>query len=374
MFAVHDDGEINFYEALGVAPDASAQEIREAFHLHVRLLHPDQHADPQLRNLAEKQMRKLNRIYAVLSDPHSRNAYDLAVHGIAAVPPAVDPAPLSEFRRLAAKTPWAAAILVSAGALIWLAYDATPPSQNRSFDPDTVRASSSSVTTQPAQPARGGMPESASAQIARLKAALRAAETQRDEALHQLAKLRGTTETGTAETPLAQTPRPAEVTPATPPPIVAESAAAPKLPAPSPVIANASPPRVVNPANRRLAGFWFYAVPPEGQQNKNRALYLPEFIEATIAEDNGTIHGRYRSRFMIEDRAIPPDVNFTFTGNLSGTQCTCQWTGGGGARGQVTLRLTGENSMKVDWAATELGSLGLASGTAILTRRIESTN
>jgi hypothetical protein len=163
--------------------------------------------------------------------------------------------------------------------------------------------------------------------------------------------------------------RPAETASAPPP--VADTPAAPRLPVLPPSIANATPPRIAHPPNRRLTGFWFYAIPPEGQKNKNQALYLPEFIEATITEENGTIHGRYRARFVIVDRAIPPDVNFTFTGMQNGTQCTCQWTGGGGAKGDITLKLTGDNSMTIDWVASELGSLGLSAGTATLTRRIE---
>jgi hypothetical protein len=234
-----------------------------------------------------------------------------------------------------------------------------------------VQALSSSSAPHPASPAsppQTASPDSAAIQIARLKASLKAAELQRDQALKELARLRSAPESRIAETPTVATIRPAETAPSSPP--VADTPAAPRLPAAPPVIANATAPRI-HPPNRRLTGFWFYAIPPEGQKNKNQALYVPEFIEATITEDNGTIHGRYRARFVIVDRAIPPDVNFTFTGMQNGTQCTCQWTGGGGAKGDISLKLTGDNSMKIDWVASELGSLGLGSGTAILTRRIE---
>ena len=106
--------------------------------------------------------------------------------------------------------------------------------------------------------------------------------------------------------------------------------------------------------------------------NKNQALYPPEYIEATITEESGVIHGRYRSRFQIVDRAISPDVNFTFTGTPNGPQFNCLWTGAGGAKGELTLKLTSENSLRIDWTASELGTLqGLNSGTAVLTRRIE---
>src|ERR1700689_4525759 len=69
-------GEITYYEELGVESNASADEIRDAFRALARLLHPDQQTDPQLREMAERQMRKLNRIHAVLSDSGRRSAYD----------------------------------------------------------------------------------------------------------------------------------------------------------------------------------------------------------------------------------------------------------------------------------------------------------
>ncbi len=69
MIASRRAGEITFYEELGVSSAASSQEIRDSFRTLARLLHPDQQTDPHLKDVAEKQMRKLNRIYAVLSDP-----------------------------------------------------------------------------------------------------------------------------------------------------------------------------------------------------------------------------------------------------------------------------------------------------------------
>jgi len=361
MIAAHDDGEITFYEELGVAPSASPEEIRDAFRLFVRLLHPDQQTDPQLREIAEQQMRKLNRIYAVLSDPESRRSYDEVLDGRFSPPVILDSSPSPELRRLIARMAWAAAIVVSAGLLIWLAYDSTPGAQIRASDSNAAVATT--LASAPASPGKPGADRDSDAlRIFQLRLELKAAIVERDAAIRELNKFRGTPQPSQSggSWPLEGTePRPALT--------MTELPTAPKLP----VLANPLP-RIERPANQHFAGFWFYAKPAEGQTNKNQSLYLPEYIEATVTEDNGIVHGRYRSRFAIADRAISPDVNFSFSGTPGGTQCTCEWTGAGGARGQLTLKLTSENSMRVDWIATELGTQqGLGSGTAVLTRRIE---
>jgi curved DNA-binding protein CbpA len=367
MIAPHNDGEITFYEELGVAPGASPEEIRDAFRLFVRLLHPDQQTDPQLREIAEQQMRKLNRIYAVLSDPESRRSYDEVLDGVFSSPIILSSAPSPQLRRLFATMAWTAAIVLSACLLIWLAYDNTPGVQIRSSDPNAVLASTTpSAPASPNQPAPDR--DSDASRVVQLRSQLKAAIVERDAAISELDKLRGTPEIRTRQASQSGGSGPLEGTEPRPALTMTELPAAPKLP----VFSNAPVPRIERPAIRQLAGFWFYAKPAEGQTNKNQSLYLPEFIEATITEENGMIHGRYRSRFVIADRAISPDVNFTFSGTSSGTQCNCQWTGAGGARGELTLKLTSENSMRVDWIANELGTQqGLGAGTAVLTRRIE---
>ena len=131
-----------------------------------------------------------------------------------------------------------------------------------------------------------------------------------------------------------------------------------------------------NPAIPKLAGFWFYVKPPQGQHYKSEGRYPPDYIEATISEQNGTISGKYHARFQIVDRAISPDVSFTFTGTSSADPLTTgtwtgAWTGTAGAKGKLTLRLTSANSLRIDWKATAPGTRqGLDADTAILTRRI----
>jgi curved DNA-binding protein CbpA len=365
MIAAHADGEITFYEELGVAPGASPEEIRDAFRLFVRLLHPDQQTDPQLREIAEQQMRKLNRIYAVLSDPESRRSYDDVLDGGFSPPVILNSSPSPELSRLISRMAWAAAIVVSAGLLAWLAYDNTPGASIRTSDPNAAMATTlASAPTSLSKP--GGDGDSDASRVFQLRSELRAAIVERDAVISELNKLRGTSDIHARQGSQSGSSWPLDGAGPGPAVTMTELPTAPKLPAIAPLS------RIERPATQHFGGFWFYAKPVEGQTNKNRSLYLPEYIEANIVEENGMIHGRYRSRFVIADRAISPDVNFAFSGTTGGTQCNCQWTGGGGAHGDLTLKLTSENSMRIDWIATELGSQqGLGSGTAVLTRRIE---
>jgi len=62
----------DYYQTLGVARDATAEDLKKAFRKLARKYHPDvsREADAQLR------MQEVNEAYAVLSDPEKRAAYD----------------------------------------------------------------------------------------------------------------------------------------------------------------------------------------------------------------------------------------------------------------------------------------------------------
>ncbi|MBL8381856.1 MAG: DnaJ domain-containing protein [Burkholderiales bacterium] len=62
----------DYYATLGVARDASADEIKKAFRKLARKYHPDVSKEPQ----AEARMKEVNEAYAVLSDAEKRAAYD----------------------------------------------------------------------------------------------------------------------------------------------------------------------------------------------------------------------------------------------------------------------------------------------------------
>ncbi|WER50507.1 DnaJ domain-containing protein [Cupriavidus sp. WKF15] len=63
--------EFQDYKTLGVARDATAEEIKKAFRKLARKFHPDVSKESD----AELCMRQLNEAYAVLSDPEKRAAY-----------------------------------------------------------------------------------------------------------------------------------------------------------------------------------------------------------------------------------------------------------------------------------------------------------
>lgn len=68
----------DYYAVLGVALDASEREIRTAYTLRLRLLHPDRHqgAATEVLAAAEAVTAQLNEAYEILRDPDRRSSYD----------------------------------------------------------------------------------------------------------------------------------------------------------------------------------------------------------------------------------------------------------------------------------------------------------
>jgi molecular chaperone DnaJ len=62
----------NYYQDLGVARDASTEDIKRAYHRLARKMHPDVNT----HDGAEEEFKKVSQAYDVLADPVKRQAYD----------------------------------------------------------------------------------------------------------------------------------------------------------------------------------------------------------------------------------------------------------------------------------------------------------
>jgi curved DNA-binding protein CbpA len=322
---------MSFYEDLGVRRGAAADEIREQYRVLVRLFHPDQFADPALKAAAERQLRRFNEMEAVLCDPEQRRSYDSSLFQAHAGPPVVIQS-LKPVRRIPwGSLAWGAAAMACAGAIVWVSDHETPSA------PATQIAS--------APPPRGAsLP--AESDVWRLRA--RQAIAERDQALREVARLKGET----------SKPRLPRLVPQTTLPVASASVIDP-LPAPPPLQSTDSR----NPGTH-FAGVWFYNT----RSGSDKKLYAPEFIETQITERDGQVRGRYRSRYRVTDRAISPSVNFEFSGQASGTSAQIPFIRDDGAKGEVHLRLISDRELELGWTAIGSGSPSLTSGTAVLIR------
>lgn len=312
---------MNYYEELGVPSTAPLEEIRRVYRDLVRLLHPDPQQDPALRRVAECELRRLNEVFATLSDPRRRRAYDRGLAGLS--------------RRSAQWRPaqawvWMVTAGIGLGSALWYFSH-----RGASRAPDLAPA----PTVQAAGPASASRPARRAVRAARrrLSRNVRATLAPRPE------------DQAPPETP--GVPPELREMPGPPPRLAVEI---PELPPPSSF-------------PRGFAGSWFYA--SARPATRVAPLYPPEYIEVVISEADGFLRGRFRGRYVVADKAISPEISFHFEGPTAAGTARVRWIGGAGLQGEASLRLLSDKSIEVNWWASELGShAGLSSGTAVLTR------
>lgn len=68
----------DYYRILGIRPDATQAEIKEAWNFSIKAFHPDKFAGSSQRQqaVAQERTKAINEAYEVLSDPIKRASYD----------------------------------------------------------------------------------------------------------------------------------------------------------------------------------------------------------------------------------------------------------------------------------------------------------
>ena len=326
---------MDYYQELGVEHAASPDEIRQAYKHLARLLHPDHCGDEQGRRLADLQMKRLNGMLQVLTNPVDRQRYDRSL--LSRTPTLSGPPGSLDWKAPKWLWPVLGAILL-AGILSSLMRTPRP----------------AALTAGAHEAAAGQVASPPEPNVSRPHAQERPVrDSARDDS--QLDDVPADqaigTPTGGRSVPGPAFEEPAPVRTMAPP--IANPVAAPgEL-----------------PASPSMAGNWLFVSTPD---TKSAGLYPPEYIELRVMEAAGVLRGRYRARYRVADKAISPTVAFEFEGRGSNDEAKLPWTGAGGAKGEVTMRLLESGALEVAWQADRMGAeLGLISGTATLVRRLD---
>lgn len=356
---------MDYYEELGLKRTASGQEIRQAYKVMARLVHPDGQADQQVQAMAQRQMQRLNEILAILTNEQSRREYDAGLGGAAAVAivtPPVRPvrwgkrpkAWEAEAESWTARLPVWAQVAVRNG--FWISLALVLVCVGVWYIEQDTGNSAHAGSTQEMRPAAAERPRATQAEAKREAAP---AERRNDEESTAVSAEDATAATAsTAPLPVVTTEPP-----------VGKSAAESAVMEPA-VSTAAAPAKQEAPAEMAgFAGNWLFV--PDPAETIAPGSYPATYVELLLAEDRGQLMGRYRAHYRVADRAVSPEVSFQVQGvRPGGKSAHLQWSSLDGARGEVDMALVGPNLMTLSWWSTELGRHAtLASGTAKLVRQ-----
>lgn len=359
---------MTYYDELGVGPEATADEIRDAYKRLAKLLHPDIQQDERVRHVAACQMQRLNHVYETLIHAERRRQYDVGLGFdpasllpvvFVAPPPPLPPVPKPALlvRRYGS---WAAGAL-SVLLLIWVIWASSAPTVSGASESALDAAQKGTVPSRNTH-RDNEYEQRLQTELRRLRQEREVLEAERNAALRKL-----------SEQPRAASDTPASISevPPIPEPTMPSASTGPSAASSVPLASlPAEAPRLQGQLHPTLVGTWYFA----GSQHPAagaKAMYAAEYIEAVVEGDNALLQGRYRARYRITDRAISPEVQFTFEGRGGTEGGSFLWRGADGSQGEMRLKLLTPNTVELAWVASSLGSsLGLGSGKAVLVRRL----
>ena len=374
---------MNYYDELGVSRDASERELRQAYRVLVRLLHPDTQTGDDLRLAAERQLSRLNEMLAVLTNGDSRRAYDLSLEqGRGRRHLSVPPQPTGSRRErqtgrsaVAREASRVAQIALRYWAMILIGLVVIGAIALSSL----LHGTSESSAELQAAGIQGPSPPPVARKIV-------ARQPQAQPPLSKLvndhqpapALVSGTRRSGAPDSKVSsvETSLPAVVAPVALPgafpvptqagedsePVTKAKETVPQRPAQARLSVASSPPS-------SFSGNWLYTTDLAAPQESDgyRAIY----VELLLLEKDGGLSGNYRARYVVPDKAISPQVSFQLQGRASSDRgARVKWSAPNGARGEAELSLGATGIMDFRWWSTESGGQsGLSSGTAKLVRQ-----
>jgi curved DNA-binding protein CbpA len=117
----------------------------------------------------------------------------------------------------------------------------------------------------------------------------------------------------------------------------------------------------------RLAGAWYYDL--AATSGPNRAL-ASQRIDLNIADENGSLHGTYRSQGNPLANQPEDSISLDFNGIGDGSRARLPWTTSDGGSGEIELRLIGRDTLETRWWAFSMGKSPHENhGSAVLRRR-----
>lgn len=367
---------MNYYAELGVRHDASEREIRQAYRVLVRLLHPDTQTGEDLRRAAERQLSRLNEMLEVLTNADKRRAYDHNLElGWPQADPIILPISMPRYRKppesvsaMAGKASWVARLALKYWAIVLIGVVIVGAVALSTLMQGNGEAPASRTEAVPQQSHPAAAPKKvASESVPPSLLPNQVIEQQAEAVLPPAApRWKGS---GRAVIPLKAAPPSSSA-----PSALSEPQASGSNPEPA---TNESEAAAQEPARTHVSlapatsfsGNWFYTtdLAAPAAVDGYRAVY----VELLLTENDGMLSGNYRARYLVPDKAISPQVTFHLQGRSdSERKAHAEWSSASGARGEAELNVSTPGVMEFRWWSTALGSqIGLSSGTAKLIRQ-----